>query len=116
VAERGSRRFRVHERREVRLSAAVLHLTDGWRADGRVTNVSLGGACLELPRPVNDGAELRVEVIAPSLWDPLGLRARVMWSYFPEGHATGKLGIAFDHDDGPSVLALFELICSFDFG
>jgi hypothetical protein len=110
-----ARRFRTHERREVRMGALVEHLGAAWRVDARVANVSLGGACLELARAISEGDQVRVDFMAPSLWDPLAIRARVVWSYFPHPQGPGRFGIAFEHAEGPAVLALFELICSHDY-
>ena len=77
--------------------------------------MSLGGACVQLRCAVAEGDRVRVDFMAPSLWDPLGIRARVVWSQFANAADGARLGVAFEHADAASVLALFELICSFDF-
>jgi hypothetical protein len=44
---------------------------------------------------------------APTLWDPLVLRARVAWVSATPAH---RAGVAFDHRSAEAVFALYELI------
>jgi hypothetical protein len=112
-----ARQFRVHDRRAVRLGATVAHADAGWSADARVHNVGLGGACIELAQPLVVGDRIVLGFMAPTLWDPLHIRARVAW-VLPGGSdvagnrqaALTRCGASFEHADGSSVLALFELI------
>ena len=111
------RQFRVHDRRTVRLGASVAHADAGWNAEARVHNVGLGGACIEIAQPLSAGDRIVLGFMAPTLWDPLHIRARVAWVR-PGGTdvagdrqlALTRCGAAFEHADASSVLALFELI------
>ncbi|MDB4997127.1 MAG: hypothetical protein JWM74_4559 [Myxococcaceae bacterium] len=112
-----ARRFRVHDRRTVRLGASVAHADAGWNAEARVHNVGLGGACIEVAQPLAAGDRIVLGFMAPTLWDPLHIRAKVAWVR-PGGTdgagdrqaALTRCGCAFEHADAASVLALFELI------
>lgn len=103
--------FRVHDRRNVRLGASVSHATEGWRWDVRIRNVSLGGACMEFPQTIREGEEISLDFLAPTLWDPLTINARVAWVR-PRSRVDPMtiVGVSFVHADPASVLALFELI------
>ena len=136
------RPFRIHERRSVRLGVNVEHGAHGWQRDARVVNVGLGGACVEVPLnagagvvDVSTGDRVVLSFVAPTLWDPLPVRARVAWvrarvvpgAPLPPGLAPGarsilaaavasaaseplRFGVAFEHEGPPAVLALFELV------
>lgn len=107
--------FRLHARKPVAIHAQVSHTSAGWERSLRVLNLGLGGACLELLDDVASGEELRVSFITPDRWDPLVLRARVAWIARGEDGAVKRGGIAFDHDDAESAVALMLLIASHDF-
>jgi hypothetical protein len=75
----------------------------------RIVNLSLGGACIEVGEPFALGTSLTLEIVAPTLWDPLVLRGRVVWSRGDRG-ATPRAGLSFEHDDPARAFALFELL------
>ena len=70
----------------------------------RVVDLSFGGAGMESAEALDKGHPVVVEVVAPSLWDPLVLRGHVVWSL------TGRMGIAFEADDPQALFALFEVL------
>lgn len=109
-----SKPFRAHDRRKAALAASVAHPLAGWRVEGRVQDIGLGGASLELAELVEPGDRLMIEMMAPTLWDPLHLRARVAWARAirPSGI---RCGVAFEHADGTSLFALFELLGALEF-
>jgi hypothetical protein len=79
-------RFAIDADVELRLAGAVLR--------GRTRNISRGGLCVELPRPVERGAT--VEVAIKLVFDdagesePLVLAARTTWSTeLDDGHQVG---------------------------
>ncbi len=115
-AEARAGAFRVHDRRNVRLGATVSHMTDGWRWDVRIRNVSLGGACMEFPQTIREGEEVSLDFLAPTLWDPLSIGARVAWVR-PRSRVDPMtlVGVTFLHTEPAAVLALFELIQSLGF-
>src|SRR5689334_18863077 len=83
-----SSHFRAHGRHDVDLSAALALPGDSEKGGAaRVVNLSLAGACVEIGEPVTPGTWLTVEIMAPSLWDPLILRARVVWARGDRGGA-----------------------------
>jgi hypothetical protein len=99
--------FRAHARRNVRLRALVTHVSAGWQRQAVVENMGLGGARLELDQRISPGDAVTLSFTAPSLWDPLVLRARVAW--VSSGNPT-RTGVAFEHKGHDAVFALYELI------
>ena len=111
-----ARPFRIHDRRSVRLGATVSHAIEPWRWDVRIHNVSLGGACLELPQVLREGEQVTLDFLAPTLWEPLRIAARVAWMR-PRSRVDPltTVGVTFQHENPNAVLALFELIHSLAF-
>ncbi len=117
--------FRIHGRHEVDLSAVVEqddHPDDrhaagdsshegpsGGGPRSRIVNLSLGGACVEVAVPLSTGAALTLEILAPTLWDPLVLRGRVVWSRADRG-APLRAGLCFEPTSPSRAFALFELL------
>ena len=60
------------------------------------------------------GAEVQLEVSAPSLWDPLVLKAKVAWLRANDGTGT-RAGLAFVHDAEAPLLALSQLLGLYGF-
>ncbi len=80
----------------------------------RIVNLSLGGACIEVAEPVAIGASLGLEIVAPTLWDPLVLKGRVVWSRADKG-PLHRAGLHFETSDAARVFALFELLGAHDY-
>jgi hypothetical protein len=53
-----------------------------------------------------------VSFLAPSLWDPLALPARVAWVKASSASQLARAGLAFEPKDPLGVFALFELVSS----
>jgi hypothetical protein len=70
--------------------------------------MSLGGARVLLDERVAPGDALTLSFTAPTLWDPLVLRARVAW--VDSSGPPRRVGLAFEHKGGEAVFALYELI------
>jgi hypothetical protein len=108
-----SSHFRGHGRRSVDLSATVESGDTSRTRDAsllvRILNMSLGGACIEGGEPMTLGMSLTLEIVAPTLWDPLLLRGRVVWSRGERG-GTSRAGLSFEHEDAARAFALFELL------
>jgi hypothetical protein len=112
--------FRAHARSRVGLRALVTHVEKGWQRHVPVEDIGLGGARILVEEPLRPGDSVTVSFTAPSLWDPLVLRARVVWAaQVSSGQTPGatgaaaasrRAGIAFDHRGAPGAFALFELI------
>ena len=100
--------FRAHARRNVRLRALVTHVQAGWQRDAPVDNISLGGARVLIEERLVAGDAVTLSFTAPTLWDPLVLRARVAW--VAPGDPPCKAGLAFEHKGSEAVFALYELI------
>jgi hypothetical protein len=111
----GSRRFRVHDRKTVRLQVSVTHVGSGWVRAARVQNLGFGGACLELDEDVSAGDRLLLSFVAPALWDPLTIRSRVAWSRPRAARELTRCGASFEHGNPADVFALFELVGSLVF-
>jgi hypothetical protein len=80
----------------------------------RIVNLSLGGACIEASEPVAVGAMLGLEIVAPTLWDPLVLQGRVIWSR-SERSSAHRAGLCFENGDPARAFALFELLSAHDY-
>jgi hypothetical protein len=70
----------------------------------RVIDISFGGAGIESTEALDPDHPVVLEVVAPSLWDPLVLRGHIVWS------SAGRVGVAFDADDPQALFALFEVL------
>jgi hypothetical protein len=109
--------FRAHGRRNVNLPASLRDEHRTILEEARIRNLGLGGACLELPpfSPVESAlfrvdSPLILEVTAPSLWDPLILRARVAWCRKAMPDRPARAGVRFEHPEQGSLFALFQLL------
>jgi len=91
----------------VDLSASLRRSQHGADEAIRIVDLSLAGACIEGDEPVLPGARVRVEIVAPTLWDPLVVKCRAVWSGSPNSPRTG---LSFEHADSALVFALFELL------
>ncbi|MEO7110414.1 MAG: PilZ domain-containing protein [Polyangiaceae bacterium] len=111
----GPRKFRVHDRKTVRLQVSVTHIASGWVRAARVQNLGFGGACLELDEDVGAGDRLLLSFVAPALWDPLTIRSRVAWSRPRTERELTRCGASFEHGNPADVFALFELVGSLVF-
>jgi hypothetical protein len=121
---RGPSRFRAHGRAQVRLHGLLEHFEAGWQRYALVENIGLGGARIAVDEPLrcNDGVML--SFTAPTLWDPLHLRARIAWvgssaAFAPDGsgekdafwsHEPQRAGLAFEHRSRESLFTLCELL------
>jgi hypothetical protein len=101
-------RFRVHARMPTRLRALVSHAQAGWKRHAPIENMGLGGARLLVDERIDPGDGVTLSFTAPTLWDPLVLRARVIWT--GGGDPPYAAGVAFEHSRADEVLALYELI------
>jgi hypothetical protein len=91
----------------------VTHVQAGWQRQARVVDLGLGGACIAVEGDLRPGDVVTLSFIAPTLWDPLLVRARVAWSTpgAQSNHAT-RAGVAFEHKNAAAVYALFELVAA----
>lgn len=103
--------FRTYERRPVRLPA-TLRKEDGATVLALVVDLSLAGAGLELLEELSLGAPLLLELTAPTLWDPLALRGRVIWFQAAQPRKPGRAGVEFIPDDSPQLFSLFEVLAA----
>lgn len=107
--------FRLHGRRPVAIHAQVSHPAAGWERSLRVVDLALGGACLELMDDVAVGDALKVSFVTADRWDPLVLSAKVAWIDVGKDGAVKRGGVAFEHDNPESAVALLLLIGSHAF-
>jgi hypothetical protein len=101
--------FRAHPRRPVHLRAMLTRPDTAWQKDATVRDLSLGGARLVMSEPMTAGDRLVISFLAPSLWDPLAIPARVAW-VMPGSDERPTLGVAFEPKEPSGVFALFELV------
>ena len=75
----------------------------------RILNLSLAGACIEGTAPFGKGVRVTLEIVAPTLWDPLVLRGRVVWTS-DAGGPSRRAGLHFEHHESGHAFALYELL------
>ncbi len=92
----------------MRLRALVTHVQAGWQRQASVEDLGLGGARVVVPDRLAPGDRVTLSFTAPTLWDPLVLRARIAW--VAPGGPPWKAGLAFEHKASDAVFALYELI------
>jgi hypothetical protein len=116
--------FRAHGRRRVDLDAIVRGKDGGFSHEARVRDLGLGGACIEIaetdpllvgdPRPsalgVDREAPVLLEVMAPTLWDPLTLGGRIAWVRRGASGRPTRAGVRFEHREPGALYALFQLL------
>ena len=116
--------FRAHGRRRVDLDATLRGRDGGFSHVARVRDLGLGGACVELgevaptllpgeARPavgVEREAVITLEVMAPTLWDPLLLGGRIAWVRRGAAGRPTRAGVRFEHRESASLYALFQLL------
>src|ERR687885_251504 len=85
----------------------------------RAHGAGRGGAGIEIPESA--AAELRpggidrespvtIELMAPTLWDPLVLSGKIAWlKRSAQGRAT-RAGVRFEHREPSALYALFQLL------
>jgi hypothetical protein len=103
-------RYRIHGRRKVNLRVVVWHPRAGWQREADVHDVSLGGACVSLNETLAEGDRVTISFVAPTLWDPLSMNARVVWVGPGTRIDAGRAGVRFEPKDAATVFALFELV------
>ncbi|APR76101.1 Hypothetical protein A7982_01448 [Minicystis rosea] len=118
--------FRAHARRRVDLDATLRGRDGGFAHVARVRDLGLGGACVEIGDATGSalllsgdarggvGVEREVsvtlEVMAPTLWDPLLLGGRIAWVRRGTPSRPTRVGVRFEHRDPASLFALFQLL------
>jgi hypothetical protein len=103
--------FRAHSRRPVRLRVLVTHVAEGWQRHGWVIDLGLGGACVVVDGLHADDT-VTLSFVAPTLWDPLVMRATVVWARASTPMDPARAGVQFEHKSAAAVFALFELVGS----
>ena len=112
--------FRAHARRRVDLDATLRGRDGAFSHAARVRDLGLGGACVELgdmgggdaraALGVEREASITLEVMAPTLWDPLLLGGRIAWVRRGAGGRATRAGVRFEHREPSSLFALFQLL------
>jgi Tfp pilus assembly protein PilZ len=94
----------------VRLSVVVWHPRAGWQREAEVCDLGFGGACIRLTEMLVVGDRVTVSFVAPTLWDPLAIPARVAWVGPATRTEPAKAGVAFEPKEASAMFALFELM------
>lgn len=110
----GAGRFRAHGRRKVRLRVIVWHPRAGWQREAEVVDIGLTGACVALNEPLAPGDRVTISFVAPTLWDPLTMPARIVWVGRGTRLEAVRAGAVFEPKAASDVLALFEMIGSLE--
>jgi hypothetical protein len=104
--------FRAHARRHLRLDATLNHPRAGWERGAEVFDVGLGGACIGISETLHVGDRVSIAFMAPTLWDPLAIPARVAWFRPGAGLEPARAGLAIEYRSASAARALFELVGS----
>ena len=115
--------FRAHARRRIELDA-TLRGRDGtiWQKT-RIRDLGFGGVGVEITEPslgearayqgslgIEREASVTIDVLAPTLWDPLTLSGKIAWiKRGGQGRPT-RAGIRFEHRESATLYTLFELL------
>jgi PilZ domain len=111
TAQRENRRFRALARKRVSLAATLSHAHAGWRLEARVTDLSLGGARIQLTsKALSEGDRVKLSLATPTLWDPIELTAVVAWQRVDGDHVSA--GVWFDNQHEDDLLSLFDLLAT----
>jgi hypothetical protein len=92
------------------MRSLVAHVQAGWQEQAAVENIGLGGARIVVDHPLAPGDIVTLSFTAPTLWDPLVLRARVAWVGPTTSPGPRPAGVAFEHRATDAAYALYELI------
>jgi hypothetical protein len=112
----GRDHFRAHARRRVDLDATLRGRDGGFSHDARVRDLGLGGACIEIADSnsgivgVDRERVVTLEVMAPTLWDPLLLGGRIAWVRRGTTGRPTRAGVRFEHREPGALYALFQLL------
>lgn len=116
--------FRAHARRRVDLDATLRGRDGAFSHAARVRDLGLGGACVEIGEGgaaallgearaaigVEREVSITLEVMAPTLWDPLLLGGRIAWVRRGAAGRPTRAGVRFEHREPASLFALFQLL------
>ncbi|HEX6277034.1 MAG TPA: PilZ domain-containing protein [Polyangiaceae bacterium] len=105
-----TRHFRLRGRKNLRLIARISAREGGIALDTRLIDLSLEGACLELPAPVEVGDAVSLTLDLPGRWDPLVLDAVVAWTAPEDEEHDARAGVRFSTPNGQSLLLIADLV------
>jgi hypothetical protein len=114
-----TRHFRALGRKRQRFSARVVSRDRGTEppepsvpAEISVVDLGLGGACLELEEKLEPGREITLGIDLPGLWEPLELRAEVVWRSAEDQGKKALTGVRFLQPSGKSLRLLAEALAN----
>jgi len=109
--------FRAHARYSVDLSATIRARIGGASAAVRLRDLSLGGAGFEVLEAhaasalaFEREAPMIIEIVLPSLWDPIALRGKIAWFRRSTADRPARVGLRFEHRDPATVHSLLRLL------
>jgi hypothetical protein len=94
----------------------VWHPRAGWQREAEVVNIALSGACIALNEPLTPGDRVTISFVAPTLWDPLAIPARIVWVGRGTRLDAARAGAVFEPKAPSDIFALFEMISALDTG
>jgi hypothetical protein len=97
--------FRAHDRFRVQLAATMTVASRGLEAQGRIQDLGLGGASLEVAQPLRLGEPVQIRVWVPGAL----LQAEVAWvAWAASGSA--RAGVRFRPESVEDVRELLSLV------
>lgn len=104
------RHFRAHARRPVNLRATAIAGGGSWQRAGRLVDLGLGGARIQLDEAIPVGSPVALLIDAPHRWEPLAIDALVAWVGDEPDEGGTYLGLKFPTGNGALLLTLTELL------
>ena len=103
--------FRAYQRTQVAWAAQVSGLLSGESVSCVLVDIGMGGAQISCQSSLPEGAQASLCLIAPMLWEPLVMPARVAWAHEQDGERY-HVGLQFLPETGPQLLILADLLGS----
>ena len=112
------RHFRISPRPQLTCRVKVLRLDTPQKTQivSFTKDLGVGGLFLEDDNNLNKNEHLEVTLSTPSTWEPITLKAEVVWA-FPaiEGEPTGGAGLRFVDMTSKETTALNNFVQSLDY-
>lgn len=78
-------------------------------------DLGLGGAGIEIqegsaPSPIDREVAVTIELLAPTLWDPIVLRGKIAWIKRSGQGRSARAGVRFEHRESAVLQRLFQFL------
>jgi hypothetical protein len=77
---------------------------------GRLSDLSIAGAAIEVNELLEPGSLVTLELLAPTRWDPIAIKSSVRWVRAATARQTARMGLSFIFNNHEPLFALFEVL------